>query len=138
MRQPLYQETVENPAVANTVVLAQTVPLKKLTIKEQDRAPGATTLQLSVRAGAGACEQTQGRLAGGLPGPGPLVPHTSSPSALARPQGASSLCFTSGSGRYTLAHTTADDARGRVHPRLGPGTGLRTDRTTPGCKPHVE
>ena len=59
MRQPLYQETVENPAVANTVVLAQTVPLKKLTIKEQDRAPGATTLQLSVRAGAGARVQTQ-------------------------------------------------------------------------------
>lgn len=32
----------------------------------------------------------------------------------------------------------SDKARGRVHPRLRPGTGLRTNRRIPGCKPHVD
>lgn len=40
-----------------------------------------------------------------------------------------------GSERYTRLHHTV---RGRVHPGLGPGTGLRTNRRLPGCKPHVD
>lgn len=43
-----------------------------------------------------------------------------------------------GSERYTRLHCTVNKARGRVHPRLGPGTGLRTNRRIPGCKPHMD